>query len=202
MTFLFMGFLVLGIGCICWALINIGAQSVRTESLQKTTETVLTGVTIGPTESEEPVELLNEAQVLYSEYPVEGDTIGSLSIPALEQEIPIIQGTGVAELKNGVGHFTQSVLPGEEDNCVLSGHRDTFFSDLGKLVIGDQLIVKTSAGTFTYVINNTRIVDKDDKTVIVPTNHAVLTVTTCYPFDFIGDAQERYILSADLVINQ
>jgi hypothetical protein len=32
-----------------------------------------------------------------------------------------------------VGHFTQSVLPGEEDNCVLSVHCDTFFAKSGKL---------------------------------------------------------------------
>jgi len=35
--------------------------------------------------------------------------------------------------------------------------------------------------------------------VIVPIDHAVLTVTTCYPFDFIGNAPDRYIVSADLV---
>ena len=61
--------------------------------------------------------------------------------------------------------------------------------------------VETSAGTFTYEIKRVRIVDKDDKTVIVPTDHAVLTVTTCYPFDYIGNAPDRYILVADLVID-
>ena len=106
------------------------------------------------------------------------------------------------DLKKGIGHFIQSVLPGEEDNCVLSGHRDTVFTKLGKLKIGDQLIVQTSAGTFTYEIKLIRIVDKDDKTVIVPTDHAVLTLTTCYPFLFIGSAPNRYILSADLIISK
>ena len=81
---------------------------------------------------------------------------------------------------------------------MLSGHRDTVFTQLGKLKIGDQLIVQTSAGSFVYEITLIRIVDKDDKTVIVPTDHAVLTVTTCYPFDFIGSAPYRYILVADL----
>jgi sortase A len=132
-------------------------------------------------------------------YPAEGDNVGSLTIPALKQKLPIIEGTGAEELKKGVGHFIQSVLPGEQDNCVLSGHRDTVFSNLGKLNIGDQLIVQTSAGTFTYEIKRIRIVDKDDKTVIVPADHAVLTLTTCYPFQFIGSAPDRYILIADLV---
>ena len=136
---------------------------------------------------------------LYPLYPVEGDNIGSLTIPALNRKLPILQGTGVEELKKGVGHFTQSVLPGEEDNCVFSGHRDTVFRQIGNLKIGDQLIVQTSAGTFTYEVNGTRIVHEDDKTVIVPTENAILTLTTCYPFNYLGDAPDRYIVSAALV---
>jgi len=73
---------------------------------------------------------------------------------------------------------------------------------LGKLKIGDQLIVQTSAGTYTYEIKGIRIVHKDDKTVIVPADHAILTVTTCYPFSYIGNAPDRYILIADLVISE
>ena len=139
-------------------------------------------------------------EILYPDYPVEGDHIGSLTIPVLEQKLPIIEGTGRDELKKGVGHFIQSVLPGEEDNCVLSGHRDTVFAKLGELKTGDQLIVETSAGTYTYEIKRIRIVDKDDKTVIVPSDHAILTLSTCYPFNFVGNAPDRYILTADLVI--
>lgn len=125
--------------------------------------------------------------------------MGSLSIPALKQKLPIIEGTGTDDLKKGVGHFIKSVLPGERDNCVLSGHRDTVFARLGELKIGDRLIVETSAGTYTYQIKRIRIVHKDDRTVIVPTDHAVLTVSTCYPFHYIGSAPDRYVLSADLV---
>ena len=141
-------------------------------------------------------------KTLYPVYPTEGDNIGNLTIPALKQKLPLLQGTDDKTLTKGVGHFTQSVLPGEEDNCVLSGHRDTVFRDLGNLRIGDELIIQTSAGTFTYEVIGTRIVHKDDKTVIVPTDHAVLTMTTCYPFNFIGNAPDRYIVSAALVKNK
>jgi sortase A len=101
-------------------------------------------------------------------------------------------------LKKGVGHFTQSVLPGEEDNCVLSGHRETVFRRIGRLKLGNQLIVQTSAGIFTYQVTGTRIVQANDKTVIVPTDHAVLTLTTCYPFYAPGYFPDRYIVSAAL----
>jgi len=33
----------------------------------------------------------------------------------------------------------------------------------------------------------------------VPADHAVLTVSTCYPFHFVGAAPDRYVLVADLV---
>jgi sortase A len=91
------------------------------------------------------------------------------------------------------------VLPGEKDNCVLSGHRDTVFAGLGKLKKGDLVIARTSAGAFTYRITGIRIVRSNDRTVIVPTDHAVLTLSTCYPFNYVGNAPKRYVLIADLV---
>jgi sortase A len=179
-----------------WAIFNIWAQSHYSYKESPIPNTFnkekqkLKGDITEPMESDKK---------LYPVYPVEGDNIGSFTMPALDRTIPIYQGTGDKELKKGVGHFSQSVLPGEEDNCVISGHRDTAFRGVGNLKIGDSLIVKTSAGTFTYEVKETRIVHADDKTVIVPTDHAVLTMTTCYPFNFIGSAPDRYIISADLV---
>ncbi|MBT2661643.1 class D sortase [Bacillus sp. ISL-45] len=136
---------------------------------------------------------------LYSERPEKGEMIGNLAIPKLNATLPIYHGTDEDELEKGVGHFAGSVLPGEKDNSVLSGHRDTVFRQLGNVGKGDLLVVSTEAGEFTYKVRKVRIVDADDRTVIVPKPRATLTVTTCYPFDFIGDAPERYILVADLI---
>lgn len=140
-----------------------------------------------------------EQNPLYSERPEKGENIGELIIPKLEAKLPIYHGTDEDELEKGVGHFAGSVLPGENDNSVLSGHRDTVFRKLGEVGKGDLLIVQTSAGEFTYKVKKVRIVDKDDRTVIVPKPKATLTVSTCYPFDFIGASPERYILVADLI---
>lgn len=136
---------------------------------------------------------------LYPERPKAGDLMGSLSIPKIDANLPIYHGTDEDELEKGVGHFAGSVLPGERDNSVLSGHRDTVFRKLGDVGKGDLLEVTTEAGTFTYKVRKVRIVDADDRTVIVPTPRPTLTVSTCYPFDYIGDAPERYILVADLI---
>lgn len=140
-----------------------------------------------------------EEKELYSEYPAEGETFGELIIPKISASLPIVEGTDEDELEKGVGHYANSVLPGEKDNSVLSGHRDTVFRRLGEVGVGDLLKVKTTAGEFTYKVRQVRIVDADDRTVIVPKPRATLTVTTCYPFDYIGDAPERYILVGTLI---
>ncbi|HEY8803825.1 MAG TPA: class D sortase [Clostridium sp.] len=179
-----LAFMIFGIGCISWATFNIWSQS---------------NYSVEATPSHYSIPKAAPDKPLYPVYPVDGDNIGSLTIPVLKQKLPVVQGTGANDLKKGVGHFSQSVLPGEKDNCVFSGHRDTVFSKIGNLKIGDQLIVQTSAGIFTYEVNGTRIVHQDDKTVIVPTTNAILTLTTCYPFNFIGSAPDRYIVSAALI---
>lgn len=184
---------------------NIGAQPRKTVDAHKGPVSSTTTITAGQavtTDAVRSLDVPDADEVVYADYPAVGDAIGSLSIPALKQTLPIIEGTGDDELERGVGHFSQSVLPGVKDNCVLSGHRDTVFTGLGKLTVGDRLVAQTQAGTFTYEISRIRIVDKDDKTVIVPADHAVLTVTTCYPFDYVGSAPDRYVLVADLVTNQ
>lgn len=136
---------------------------------------------------------------LYEQRPETGDLMGELYIPKIKATLPIYHGTDEDELEKGVGHYAGSVLPGEDDNSVLSGHRDTIFRELGEVGKGDLLITKTEAGTFTYKVRKVRIVDADDRTVIVPKPKATLTVTTCYPFSYIGSAPERYVLVADLL---
>ena len=140
-------------------------------------------------------------QEIYNQVPISrGSYLGKITIPALKQTLPIYQGTEDAQLKMGIGHYEKSVLPGVTDNSVLSGHRDSVFSQLGKLKVGELVTVETVAGKFTYKISGFRIVGANDRTVIVPTKTAVLTLTTCYPFRFIGNAPKRFIVSADLIV--
>jgi sortase A len=86
-----------------------------------------------------------------------------------------------------------------KDNTVISGHRETVFKSLGEVKTGHKAIITTAAGTFTYQVTGTRIVDANDRTVIVPTKEAVLTMTTCYPFKAYGPKPQRYIVSAQLI---
>jgi sortase A len=172
--------LLLGYGMFQWN------KAVKVEAVEETSK------------QEKNVPVKQNNTPLYPVKPEKGELIGELYIPKLDQTLPIYHGTDEDELEKGVGHFAGSVLPGEKDNSVLSGHRDTVFRQLGKVGKGDLLVAKTSAGEFTYKVKKVRIVDKDDRTVIVPKPKATLTLTTCYPFDYIGSAPERYVLVAEL----
>lgn len=131
--------------------------------------------------------------------PKKGQHFADLVIPRLQVKIPVIEGTDEDELSVGAGHYAGSVLPGEGDNCVISGHRDTVFRRMGQLKQGDELQVVTAQGTFTYRIRKMWITNPDDKTVIVSRKEAILTLSTCYPFSFVGPAPKRYIIEAALV---
>lgn len=126
-----------------------------------------------------------------------GEEVGILEVPKLNEKLPIIQGTDEEELRKGVGHYDGTAYPTQKDQIVLSGHRDTVFRRFDQLAIGDLFIVRMPYGNYIYEIVDTKIVDADDRTIIVPTSpKEVLTVTTCYPFTYVGNAPDRYIITA------
>ncbi|NGP46537.1 class D sortase [Bacillaceae bacterium SIJ1] len=134
------------------------------------------------------------------EVETEDGVMGVLEIPAIDAELPIVEGTTYEQLERGVGHFSKTGLPGEDRQVLISGHRDTTFRKTGDLKIGDQVTVSLSSGDHTYEIKSFDIVDWDDRTVIDLTESGErLTLTTCYPFSYIGDAPERYIINAERV---
>lgn len=145
-----------------------------------------------------PVKPLEERTHAISPPPKLGERIGTLFIPKLHTSLPIYHGASENELRKGVGHYPKSAMPGQPNNVVLSGHRDTVFRKLGQVGVGDQLVVETKLGRFVYDVKKVRIVSENDRTVIVEKPRPTLTVTTCYPFHWIGDAKQRYVLVAQL----
>lgn len=152
-----------------------------------------------PTSTEVAVSKVEVPVPLYSLQPKLDSKIGTITLPTLGLSWPIFEGTTDAQLAKGVGHFVGAVLPGMIDNSVLSGHRSTVFNDLGALEKGDLIYVQTSAGTFTYEVQSFRIVKRTNRSVIVPTKTGILTLTTCYPFNFVGKTTDAYIVTATLI---
>jgi len=128
-----------------------------------------------------------------------GEKIGEVYFPILEVSIPVFHGVSEEELVRGVGHVPGTLLPGDGGNIVLSGHRDTVFRRLDELRVGDKVLVGFGDGLYTYKISRIRVVYKEDTSVVVPRPREVLTITTCYPFGFIGRAPERYVLEAEFI---
>jgi sortase A len=151
---------------------------------------------------EEDAEEIEQPVNLYPIKPAIGDKIGTITLPSLGLSWPIYEGTDEEQLSQGVGHYRRSVLPGYRDNSVLSGHRTTVFGRLGELKEGDLIHVATSAGTFTYQVQSFRIVPRTDRSVIVPTPTAILTLTTCHPFYSLSRTTDAFVVTAELVDSQ
>jgi sortase A len=125
------------------------------------------------------------------------NVIGVLSIPSLSTNLAIVEGIDEDALDRGIGHYPGTALPTENDQIVLSGHRDTVFRRLGELKIGEELLFQLIEGSYSYVVTKTKIVDKEDRTIIIPTYPSEeLVLITCYPFQYIGNAPSRYIVYA------
>lgn len=187
LSYLSIGFIVIGLFVFSYHAywIMIGVQSVDKIKIEQTSSA-----------EAKKAEII---QPVLAPYPEDGEKIGTLSIPKLKQTLPIFHGESEQILKKGIGHVKGTALPGEKSNTVLSGHRDTFFRHLDQLLVGDKLIVERLGTYYIYKIKKIRIVDKDDETVIVPKPRSTLTLTTCYPFTFIGPAPQRYIIEAEQI---
>jgi sortase A len=106
------------------------------------------------------------------------------------------EGVDAATLKLAVGHIPQTPLPGQPGNVGIAAHRDTFFRHLGELKTGDEIGFSTVDGDFTYEIESLKIVEPRDVGVLASSREKVLTMVTCYPFYYIGNAPKRFIVRA------
>jgi sortase A len=130
------------------------------------------------------------------EPPPEGDAIGRLRIPRLGLQVIVVQGDSPQILRRAVGHLPETSLPGGDGNVALAGHRDTFFRPLRRIRPGDLITFETPDNTFRYQVEWTDIVPPSDTGVLRPSNVHELTLITCFPFDFVGSAPDRFIVRA------
>jgi sortase A len=122
--------------------------------------------------------------------------VGRLSIPKLHLSAMVREGADAKTLKLAVGHIPSTSLPGQPGNVGVAGHRDTFFRHLGDLKTGDSIAFLTVDGDFTYEVESSKVVEPEDVGVLTSTREKVLTMVTCYPFYYIGNAPKRFIVRA------
>ena len=132
--------------------------------------------------------------------PKAGELIGRVDIPRLKLSAAIAEGDDDRTLGKAVGHLPDTPFPWQRrGNVALAAHRDGLFRALEKIRIGDDVRVVTERGEFRYQVKKTHIVDPDDVWVIAPTDTPMITLITCYPFSFVGNAPHRFIVQAELL---
>ena len=124
--------------------------------------------------------------------------VGRIEVPRLRLSALAREGVDVRTLRGSVGHVPGTALPGAPGNAAFAAHRDTFFSPLAGIRKGDAVVVTTPGGVHRYTVVGTRVVQPSDVSVLRSGDRAQLTLVTCYPFDFVGSAPQRFIVQAEL----
>jgi len=127
-----------------------------------------------------------------------GAPLAVLTIPRLRLDVPVFEGTDALTLNRGAGRIAGTARPGERGNIGIAAHRDGFFRGLKDVRPGDRIELAQLRRKFVYTVDNIAVVDPGDVTVLHPRPQPSLTLVTCYPFYFIGDAPQRYIVQASL----
>ncbi len=133
-------------------------------------------------------EHLRPLQNSYAEIPIPTAGPGQairLQIPALNKDVPIVEGDGWEQLRKGVGHHLGSANPGQPGNVVLSAHNDIYgeiFKDLDQLEPGDEVILFTERESYTYIVTKVDIVEPTQVEVMASTAKATTTLISCYPY--------------------
>ena len=128
-----------------------------------------------------------------------GSWLARFDAPSVHLSATVLEGSDDATLARGAGHIEDTAFPGDAGNFGIAGHRDTTFRPVRHLRVGDPLTITTADDVYHYRITKTMIVNPSDVYVLDNADHPTLTLVTCYPFEFIGHAPRRFIVSADLV---
>jgi sortase A len=130
---------------------------------------------------------------------VKDDGLTRVSIPKINLDVIVVEGTNHKALRVGPGHLKQTPAPGDLGNSVISAHRDTFFRHIYELAKGDEIQVRRNGRTYTFQVTGKKIVQPDDVSILNNTPDARLTLITCYPTYYIGPAPQRLIVFSKLV---
>ena len=113
-----------------------------------------------------------------------GEAVAIIRIPKIGVEKAVVEGVSVPALKQGPGHYPRTPMPGQAGNAAIAGHRTTYgapFFRLDELAVGDDILVTTRQGEFTYEVQERTVVAPSKNDVLAPTEDNRLTLTTCHP---------------------
>ena len=130
--------------------------------------------------------------------PLKGDAIARIDIPSIGVSEYVVEGTDVASLRKGPGHYPETPLPGDRGTTAIAGHRTTYgapFREVDQLNRGEQITVDMPDGRFVYRVERTTIVDDQDLSVLDGVGYQRLMLSACHP---LYSAAQRLIVFARL----
>ena len=123
-----------------------------------------------------------------------------ISIPKIELEWIVNEGSDTKTLKKGPGHIIETVLPGDIGRCVISGHRTIYeapFNKIDELGIGDLIYLESlNKEIFSYAVTNLIVVNPQDVYILDGSLKKELLLTTCEPE---YSAAKRLVVIAELI---
>jgi sortase A len=127
--------------------------------------------------------------------------VARLSARAGAIELIVLAGGSGRTLAFGPGHLSASAMPGEPGNTVIAGHRDTHFSFLRDVEIGESLVLETISGSkHLYKVVGIDVVDARRGSLLLDTDEPFLSLVTCYPFDaHDAGGPLRYVVTAKML---
>lgn len=124
-----------------------------------------------------------------------GTAVAVLTVPSLKLEVPVFETDDDLSLNRGAGLVAGMGTPDRGGNVGIAGHRDGFFRVLKDIKIGDLIEVRTRIKVHRYRVTSIDIVDAADKRPLADTELPSITLVTCYPFYYLGNAPQRYIVA-------
>jgi len=130
-------------------------------------------------------------QVSFSliEFGFEEELIGYITIPRIDETLPIFLGSSDANMRRGATHMTQSSLPigGLNTNAVIAAHRGLsrarMFRHINRLQYGDPIYITNFYETIRYEVFDTMIIYPDEiDAVLIQSGRDIITLLTCHPY--------------------
>ena len=143
---------------------------------------------------------MNEQNVI-TNYPEYGTQYATIEIPKIDVNLPVYFGDTLDILKLGVGHSSGSYFPGEGGSIIYMGHNSkNMLRRFGELQKGNDIKVKTDYGEYNYKIYDMQLVNETELDKLpIQNEKEILMIYTCYPFNNIGHAYQRYVVYAEPV---
>lgn len=143
---------------------------------------------------------ISEEKNTLENYPEYGSKYGTIEIDKIDVNLPVYFGDTLEILKKGVGHSSGSYFPGEGGSIVYMGHNSKkMFRRFSELQIGNQIKVTTTYGEYIYKIYDMQLIKETELDKLpIQRNKEILMVYTCYPFNNVGYATQRYVVYAEL----